>query len=267
MVTDILPADDMDEEGLLILAACLEGPSEHPLATAIVEESKKRNLPVTTVGNFTALHGRGVRATLGNRTCMGGNLAMMEEAGVDLGSFPAKAEELAAQGKTALYFADEHQVLGLIAVADTPKPTSAGAVAAFRKLGLDVVMLTGDNQRTADAIGKELGVTQVMAQVLPQDKERKVKELQEQGKKVAMVGDGINDAPALARADVGLAIGAGTDVAIESADIVLMKSDLMDAVDAVRLSKATTSSASPSPPGCSTPCSTCSSPPCSPPPP
>ena len=239
VVTDILPADNMDEEGLLILAACLEGPSEHPLATAIVEESKKRNLPVTSVGNFAALHGRGVRATLGNRTCMGGNLAMMEEAGVDLGSFPAKAEELAAQGKTALYFADERQVLGLIAVADTPKPTSAGAVAAFRKLGLDVVMLTGDNQRTADAIGKELGVTEVMAQVLPQDKERKVKELQEQGKKVAMVGDGINDAPALARADVGLAIGAGTDVAIESADIVLMKSDLMDAVAAVELSRAT----------------------------
>ena len=237
VVTDVLPADDMDEEGLLILAACLEGPSEHPLATAIVEESKKRNLPVTTVGNFTALHGRGVRATLGDRTCMGGNLAMMEEAGVDLGSFPEKAEELAAQGKTALYFADEHQVLGLIAVADTPKPTSAAAVAAFRKLGLDVVMLTGDNQRTADAIGKELGVTQVMAQVLPQDKERKVKELQEQGKKVAMVGDGINDAPALARADVGIAIGAGTDVAIESADVVLMKSDLLDAVTAVQLSK------------------------------
>ena len=237
VVTDILPADDMDEEGLLILAACLEGPSEHPLATAIAEESKKRNLPVTTVGNFTALHGRGVRATLGDRTCMGGNLAMMEEAGVDLGDFPANAEELAAQGKTALYFADEHQVLGLIAVADTPKPTSAGAVAAFRKLGLDVVMLTGDNQRTADAIGKELGVTEVMAQVLPQDKERKVKELQEQGKKVAMVGDGINDAPALARADVGIAIGAGTDVAIESADVVLMKSDLLDAVTAVQLSK------------------------------
>ena len=239
VVTDILPAHDMDEEGLLILAACLESPSEHPLAAAIVEESKKRNLPVTTVGNFTALHGRGVRATLGDRTCIGGNLAMMEEAGVDLGDFPAKAEALSAQGKTALYFADEHQVLGLIAVADTPKPTSAAAVAAFRQLGLDVVMLTGDNQRTADAIGRELGVTEVIAQVLPQDKERKVKELQDQGKKVAMVGDGINDAPALARADVGLAIGAGTDVAIESADIVLMKSDLMDAVAAVELSRAT----------------------------
>ena len=239
VVTDILPADDMDEEGLLILAACLEGPSEHPLATAIVEESKKRNLPVTSVGNFTALHGRGVRATLGNRTCMGGNLAMMEEAGVDLGSFPAKAEELAAQGKTALYFADERQVLGLIAVADTPKPTSAGAVAAFRKLGLDVVMLTGDNQRTADAIGRELGVTKVIAEVLPQDKEAVIASLQTEGRRVAMVGDGINDAPALARSDVGLAIGAGTDVAIESADIVLMKSDLLDAVTAVELSKAT----------------------------
>ena len=213
----------MDEEGLLILAACLEGPSEHPLAAAIVEESRRRGLPITSVGGFTAVHGRGVRAALGDRTCMGGNRAMMEEAGVELGSFPARAEELAAQGKTPLYFADEHRVLGLVAVADTPKPTSAQAVAAFQRLGIDVIMLTGDNQRTAGAIGAQLGVSQVMAEVLPQDKERKVKQLQDQGKKVAMVGDGINDAPALARADVGLAIGAGTDVAIESADIVLMK--------------------------------------------
>ncbi len=239
VVTDILPTQDMDEERLLTLAACLEGPSEHPLAAAIVDEAKAKHLTITAVRDFTALHGRGVRATLGDRLCMGGNLAMMEEAGLDLGNLPQKAEELAAQGKTALYFADEHRILGLIAVADTPKPTSAAAVAAFRQLGLDVVMLTGDNQRTADAIGKELGVTQVMAQVLPQDKEKKVRELQEAGKKVAMVGDGINDAPALARADVGLAIGAGTDVAMESADIVLMKSDLLDAVAAVELSRAT----------------------------
>ena len=239
VVTDILPGEDMDEEGLLILAACLEGPSEHPLAAAIVEESRRRGLPITSVGGFTAVHGRGVRAALGDRTCMGGNRAMMEEAGVELGSFPARAEELAAQGKTPLYFADEHRVLGLVAVADTPKPTSAQAVAAFRRLGIDVIMLTGDNQRTAGAIGAQLGVSQVMAEVLPQDKERKVKQLQDQGKKVAMVGDGINDAPALARADVGLAIGAGTDVAIESADIVLMKSDLLDAAAAVELSKAT----------------------------
>ena len=239
VVTDVLPADDMDEEGLLILAACLEGPSEHPLAAAIVEESGRRKLPITSVGGFTAVHGRGVRATLGDRTCMGGNRAMMEESGVELGDFPAKAEALAAQGKTPLYFADEKKVLGLIAVADTPKPTSAAAVAAFRQLGLEVVMLTGDNRRTAEAIGRELGVTRVMAEVLPQDKERVVRQLQEEGGKVAMVGDGINDAPALDRADVGLAIGAGTDVAIESADIVLMKSDLLDAAAAVELSRAT----------------------------
>ena len=237
VVTDILPGQDMDEEGLLILAACLEGPSEHPLAAAIVEESRKRDLPITAVGGFTAVHGRGVRAVLSGRTFLGGNRAMMEEAGVEFGPFPARAEALAEQGKTPLYFADEHRVLGLIAVADTPKPTSADAVAAFRQLGLEVVMLTGDNQRTADAIGRQLGVTQVMAEVLPQDKERMVRQLQEEGRKVAMVGDGINDAPALARADVGLAIGAGTDVAIESADVVLMKSDLLDAVTAVQLSR------------------------------
>ena len=239
VVTDIIPGTDMDQEGLLTLAACLEGPSEHPLAAAIVAESKKRGLSLARVEDFSALHGRGVRAALGGHVFLGGNRAMMEETGVNLGAFGEKAEELAAQGKTPLYFADEHKVLGLIAVADTPKPTSAAAVAAFQKLGLEVVMLTGDNQRTADAIGKELGLTQVMAQVLPQDKERKVRELQDQGKKVAMVGDGINDAPALARADVGLAIGAGTDVAMESADIVLMKSDLLDAAAAVELSRAT----------------------------
>ena len=239
VITDILPGADTDEEGLLLLAACLEGPSEHPLAAAIVEEAGRRGLSTAAVTNFTAVHGRGVRATLKDRTFLAGNQAMMEEAEISLGDFPQKAEELAAQGKTPLYFADEKQVLGVIAVADTPKPTSAQAVSAFRQLGLDVVMLTGDNQRTADAIGKELGVTQVMAQVLPQDKEAKVRQLQEAGKKVAMVGDGINDAPALARADVGLAIGAGTDVAIESADIVLMKSDLLDAAAAVELSRAT----------------------------
>ena len=239
VVTDILPGEDMDQEGLLILAACLESPSEHPLAAAIVEESRKRELPVAPVSRFQAIHGRGVLAQLGDRLCMGGNKAMMEEAGVALGDFPEQAEELAGQGKTPLYFADQHKVLGLIAVADTPKQTSARAVAAFRELGLDVVMLTGDNRRTADAIGKELGVTQVMAEVLPQDKEQVIRKLQEEGKKVAMIGDGINDAPALARADVGLAIGAGTDVAMDSADIVLMKSDLLDAAAAVELSRAT----------------------------
>ena len=238
VVTDILPGDETDEAGLLTLAACLEAPSEHPLAAAIVEESRRRRLSSAVVTDFTAVHGRGVRASLNGHPFLAGNQAMMEEAGVSLGDFPQKAEELATQGKTPLYFADEKQVLGIIAVADTPKPTSAQAVSAFRQLGLDVVMLTGDNQRTADAIGKELGVTQVMAQVLPQDKEAKVRQLQEQGKKVAMVGDGINDAPALTRAETGIAIGAGADVALDAADVVLVRSDLADVPAAVRLSRA-----------------------------
>ena len=238
-VTDILPAGSVTESALLGLAACLEAPSEHPLGAAIVEEAGARGLPRQPVERFAAVHGRGVEAVLGGRRCLAGNRAMMEEAGVDLSAWEDRAQALAAQGKTPLYFAKDTSLLGLIAVADTPKPTSRDAVAAFRSLGIDVIMLTGDNRRTADAIGAQLGVTEVMAEVLPQDKERKVSELQSQGRKVAMVGDGINDAPALARADVGLAIGAGTDVAIESADIVLMKSDLLDAAAAVELSRAT----------------------------
>ena len=238
VVTDILA---QREDTLLALAASLEAPSEHPLATAILEESRKRNLSLTPVSGFEAVHGRGARAILDGRTYLGGNRAMMEEAGIAPGSLTVQADELAAQGKTPLYFGDEtnKKLLGIIAVADTPKPSSKDAVAAFQELGLEVVMLTGDNQRTAEAIGRELGVTQVMAEVLPQDKERKIASLQAEGRKVAMVGDGINDAPALARADVGLAIGAGTDVAIESADIVLMKSDLLDVAAAVELSRAT----------------------------
>ena len=238
-VTDILPVQGLTENALLGLAACLEAPSEHPLGAAIVEEAAARELPRQAAEGFEAVHGRGVRASLAGRSCLAGNRAMMEEAGVDLSEWLPRAEALASEGKTPLYFAREDGLLGIIAVADIPKATSRDAVAAFRSLGIDVVMLTGDNRRTAEAIGKELGVTQVMAEVLPQDKERKIAELQSQGKKVAMVGDGINDAPALARADVGLAIGAGTDVAIESADIVLMKSDLMDAAAAVELSRAT----------------------------
>ncbi len=240
VVTDLLPGPGADEVGLLTAAAALEGPSEHPLAAAVVEEAGRRCLPVPPVDGFTAIHGRGVRAAYGGTAFLGGNRAMLEEAGIAPGPLAAKADEWAAQGKTPLYFGNETEkkLLGVIAVADTPKPTSAAAVAGFRELGIDVVMLTGDNRRTAEAIGRELGVTQVLAEVLPQDKERHVAALQAGGRRVAMVGDGINDAPALARADVGLAIGAGTDVAIESADIVLMKSDLLDAVAAVSLSKA-----------------------------
>ncbi len=238
-VTDIQPVGGVTVEELLCVAASLEKPSEHPLSEAIVHEAEERSIPLVPAENFSALHGRGVMADLQGSAFLAGNRAMMEEHGVDLAGQLAAADTLAENGRTPLYFAQDGRLIGLIAVADTVKPTSAAAIAAFRDLGIDVVLLTGDNQRTANAIGRELGVSTVIAEVLPQDKERVIAELQAQGKKVAMVGDGINDAPALARADVGLAIGAGTDVAIESADIVLMKSDLMDAVTAVELSKAT----------------------------
>ena len=239
VVTDCLTAAGVTEEELLCVAASLEQPSEHPLAQAIVAEAGERNIPLVRVEGFQAVHGRGVTARLHGAPVLAGNRAMMEEAGVDLSGFEGPAGALAEQGKTPLYFAESGSLLGVVAVADTAKPTSAAAVAGFKALGIRVVMLTGDNRRTAQAVGQALGVDEIVSEVLPQDKEKTVSALQAQGRKVAMVGDGINDAPALARADVGLAIGAGTDVAIESADIVLMKSDLMDAVDAVRLSKAT----------------------------
>ena len=236
-VTDCLPAEGVTEEELLCVAASLEKPSEHPLAEAILNEAQRRNIPLAPVQDFEARSGRGVRGTLHGALVLAGNRAMLEEAGISLDAFSGRGEALAQDGKTPLYFAEAGRMLGVVAVADPPKPTSAAAVRAFRDLGIDVVMLTGDNQRTAQAVGRQLGVDQVIAEVLPQDKEQVVANLQAQGKRVAMIGDGINDAPALARADVGMAIGAGTDVAIESADVVLMKSDLLDAVTAVRLSK------------------------------
>ena len=238
-VTDLYPGEGITTEELLCVAASLEKPSEHPLAEAIVREAEERKIPLVPVRDFEAVHGRGVRAEVQSSHYLAGNRAMMEESGIDLGAERLMADGLAENGKTPLYFAQDGRLIGLIAVADTVKPSSAEAMRGFRALGIDVVMLTGDNQRTADAIGRELGVTKVIAEVLPQDKEAVISSLQTEGRRVAMVGDGINDAPALARSDVGLAIGAGTDVAIESADIVLMKSDLLDAVTAVELSKAT----------------------------
>ena len=238
-VTDLYPGEGITTEELLCVAASLEKPSEHPLAEAIAREAEERKIPLVPVRDFEAVHGRGVRAEVQGSHYLAGNRAMMEESGIDLGAEHLMADGLAENGKTPLYFAQDGRLMGLIAVADTVKPSSAEAMCGFRALGIDVVMLTGDNQRTADAIGRELGVTKVIAEVLPQDKEAVIASLQTEGRRVAMVGDGINDAPALARSDVGLAIGAGTDVAIESADIVLMKSDLLDAVTAVELSKAT----------------------------
>ncbi len=238
-VTDLYPLGQTAAEELLCVAASLEKPSEHPLGAAIVEEAGARNIPLVPVEGFEAVHGKGVRGKIQGASFLAGNAAMLADAKVELGRDAMIADELAKQGKTPLFFVQDGRPIGIIAVADTVKESSRAAIEGFQKLGLKVVMLTGDNKRTAEAIGKELGLTQVVSEVLPADKERQIAALQAQGEKVAMVGDGINDAPALARADVGLAIGAGADVAIESADIVLMKSDLVDAVTAVELSRAT----------------------------
>lgn len=238
-VTDVYPLGSVSAEELLCIAASLERPSEHPLGAAIVEEAARRSIPLAPVTNFAALHGKGVRGTIQGASCLAGNAALLADASVSLGQNQMIADQLAAQGKTPLFFVQNGTLIGMIAVADRVKPSSKTAIEGFQRLGLKVMMLTGDNARTAAAIGRELGLTQVISEVLPADKEGHIAALQEAGERVAMVGDGINDAPALVRAEVGLAIGAGTDVAIESADIVLMKSDLMDAVTAVELSRAT----------------------------
>lgn len=238
VVTDVLPAPGVLRNPFLRAAASLESLSEHPLAEAIVLYAKGMEIEPDAAQNLRATAGQGIEADVSDKKIFGGNLKMMQERGIDLGGFAEKAETLAAEGKTPLFFAEENKLLGVLALADTLKPTSKAAVDAFHRMGVDVVMLTGDNKRTADAIAGKLGIRAV-AEVLPQDKEQEVRRLQEEGKKVAMIGDGINDAPALTRADVGIAIGAGTDVAMESADIILMKSDLMDAVTAIQLSHAT----------------------------
>lgn len=238
-VTDVLCAANVTEEELLCAAASLEKPSGHPLADAIVQEAERRSIPLCAVSDFAAVAGGGVQAVQDGKTLYAGNARYMESIGADTAALRAAAEMLAAQGKTPLYFAEDRQLLGVIAVADVVKPDSAAAIAALRRSGCEVVLLTGDNQRTAEAIARQVGVDRVIAQVLPQDKARCIEDLQKAGRLVAMVGDGVNDAPALVTADVGLAIGAGTDVAIESADVVLMRSSLMDIVDAAALSRAT----------------------------
>ena len=237
-VTDILCAEGVTAEDLLCVAASAEQPSEHPLARAIIDEAKERRVPLCAVSDFTAVPGGGVQAQLDGAAIYAGNERFMTLTGVNTGALRHAAEKLAQEGKTPLFFAEEERLLGVIAVADTVKSDSAEAIARLQALGRDVVLLTGDNERTAQAVASQIGVKRVLAQVLPQDKAQCVAQLQREGKPVAMVGDGINDAPALAKADVGLAIGAGTDIAIESADIVLMKSTLRDVVTAVELSGA-----------------------------
>lgn len=238
-VTDIITTADINEKELIKIAASAEKYSEHPLAEAIIKKVEAEGVELYAVTDFKAFSGRGIECTVDGKKVLAGNLKAMLEGGVEAEKYKEKAERLAQQGKTPLYFAVDGKLAGIIAAADVVKKNSKKAISLLEKAGIEVVMLTGDNAVTAEAIRKEMGINRVVSEVMPQDKEAEIRRLQEEGKKVAMIGDGINDAPALARADVGIAIGAGTDVAIESADIVLMKSDLMSAVEAIELSRAT----------------------------
>lgn len=241
VVTDIICAagKNADKTQLLQIAGSLEKGSEHPLAEAIVNYCLTNNISLEKVTDFNALFGKGIEGTMSGTHYYAGNEKMMEEKGISLSTEQKnQIQALAKQGRTPLLFADEKQFLGIVAVADVVKPTSKEAVQKFRDYGIHVIMLTGDNEVTAQAIKEQVGIDEVVAGVLPTQKEEKISALKQAGHKVAMIGDGVNDAPALASADVGIAIGAGTDVAIESADIVLMKNDLLDAVGAVKLSKA-----------------------------
>lgn len=236
-VTDVIPLSVSREE-LVKLAAGMEQGSEHPLAQAVLDYAAEQSLAPVSMSNYRTVLGRGIEADREDVHYLAGNEAFLKERGIAVGELVQQLSGLAEEGKTPLLFAGDHQVLGLIAVADVEKETSRLAIEEFGRMHIDAVMLTGDHRQTAEAIRRRLGIPKVIAEVLPEDKERHIAKLQSQGHRVAMIGDGINDAPALARADVGIAIGAGTDVAIESADAVLMRNDLLDAVSAIRLSKA-----------------------------
>jgi Cu+-exporting ATPase len=237
-VTDIITTGKMSETELLQLSASAERGSEHPLGEAIVELAKERNLEFFPTENFEAIPGHGIDVTIQERRILLGNRKLMDDKGIDI-RMDNESDRLAEEGKTPMYVAVENELVGMIAVADVMKENSKRAVQVLHNMGIEVVMITGDNRRTAEAIARQVGIDRVFAEVLPQDKAEEVKKLQNEGKKVAMVGDGINDAPALAQADIGIAIGSGTDVAMASADIVLMKSDLMDVPTAIQLSKQT----------------------------
>ncbi len=238
-ITDIVPFNGQREEEILRYAASAEKGSEHPLGEAIVNRAKEKNIPLIDPKDFKAIAGHGIEATIDNKSVLMGNAKLMNDRGISLGDLGGKAEELSHQGKTPMFVAIDQNPAGIIAVADTLKENSQEAVKALQKMGIEVVMITGDNRRTAEAIGRQIGIGRVLAEVLPEGKANEVKKLQAEGKKVAMVGDGINDAPALAQADVGIAIGTGTDVAMESADITLISGDLRGVVTAIALSRAT----------------------------
>lgn len=237
-VTEIAAFDGASRRRILTIAASLEKKSEHPLAEAILACAKENNVSLRSADNFEAVFGKGVKASVNGNACLAGNVALLKENGISADGRREKADELADTGATPLYIAENGTVIGVIGVADTVKSDAQAAINDLKSMGIQVVMLSGDNKRTAEAVGTRLGIDRVISEVLPTDKERVIRELQDEGRLVAMVGDGINDAPALARSDVGMAIGAGTDIAIESADIVLMKNSLLDVSGAVRLSKA-----------------------------
>lgn len=238
-VTDVIITELIDREKLLQIAASAEKGSEHPLGEAIVRGAEKENLSIIKIDRFNNIPGHGIEVELDGKTVYLGNRKLMLNKEVDLTSLESESDRLASEGKTPMYISFGNQLAGIIAVADIVKESSAAAIKKLHQMGIEVAMITGDNRRTAEAIAKEVGIDRVLAEVLPEDKANEVKKLQAEGKKVAMVGDGINDAPALAQADIGIAIGSGTDVAMESADIVLMRSDLMDVPTAIQLSKST----------------------------
>lgn len=237
-VTDIIVKDEITEEEILILAASAEKGSEHPLGEAIVKAAQEINIELKKVDNFKAIPGHGIEVSIDNKLVLLGNKKLMNERNIEI-DLQQESDRLASEGKTPMYISIDGRLVGIIAVADVVKESSIRAIKKLHEIGIEVAMITGDNRRTAEAIARQVGIDIVLAEVLPEDKAMEVKKLQESGKKVAMVGDGINDAPALAQADVGMAIGSGTDVAMESADIVLMRSDLMDVVTAIQLSKKT----------------------------
>jgi Cu2+-exporting ATPase len=238
-LTDVYALDSRSEEDLLRLVAPAEKNSEHPLAEAIVAGVRQRGIEVGEAMRFEAIAGQGIRAEVDGHAVLVGNLKLMDESGVDVFGLEERATALAERGKTPMFVAVDGEPSGLVAVADTIKPSARDTLQRFKEMGIEAVMITGDNKRTAEAVARELGIERVFAEVLPADKARYVEQLQREGKNVAMVGDGVNDAPALAQADIGIAIGAGTDVAIETAKVVLMKSDPLDVTRAVVLSKAT----------------------------
>jgi Cu+-exporting ATPase len=238
-VTDIVAAHDADTGQVLAYGAALEAVSEHPLARAILKRAHENKIDVAPTQNFTALSGMGARALLGQKLCLIGNRLLMQKENISTLQLDGAAERLAGEGKTVVYVACEKKAVGLIALADVPKPSAVKAIASLKERGLKVAMVTGDNMGTARAIARHLGIDRVLAEVLPGNKADEIRKLQSAGEVVAMVGDGINDAPALAAADIGIAIGAGADVAIEASDITLIRDDLLGVSQAISLSQAT----------------------------